>query len=176
MNPQELSIIGIRIVAIYLIAQGFIQFSGFMASYISLSLKEELFISGACFALAPLLFGILLWLCSTALSRLVVDKSYHVEESKPINSLSLQAIALSTVGLVLVFTALPALIGQLIRIFSEAPVFEGKRTYDLALLSLFIGQLLKVILGVTLVLGANFWARFLSWFQKFGLQSKHPDE
>lgn len=173
MPPQVLSKIAIRIVAIYMIAQGIIQLSGSIVTQLAFNsiqkIDGSLFIA-IIFTMLPLLSGLLIWFFSNALSKWVAGEAPTSEEKEALNITNIQAVALSTIGLVLIFTTVPTLLTSLLQIFSADRVFEGKRIYDAGQVGFVIGTFLEVLLGILLVVGANFWSRVLYHFRQFGLK------
>ena len=180
MEPILLAKISIRIVAIYLMAQGIIQVPGiatvlsYPSAQGSTSLQIILAISFA--IITPLIFGVFLWVISNKLSTWVVGGSYNTESENELNSAQLQAIAFCTIGLVIMFMTIPSLVGQIIQLYSNPDIFDGDRAFNTIAVSNIVATSLKVFLGLLLVLGTKFWVRLLHNFREFGLHEKSSND
>lgn len=176
MEPRLLAKISIRVVAIYLVTYGIMQVPAITtAFYYSGNQDAEginilLFLSFAIFS--PLISGIVLWLISDKLSAWVIGNSDSKDSVNNLNSNNLQAVALSIIGLVVVFITLPNLISQIIQLSNNANIIDGNRVFDTNTLSLVIASTLKIVLGVLLVLGPDFWVRLLRFLREYGLREK----
>lgn len=176
IEPKLLANISIRIVAIYLAAQGIMQVPSiatvlsYGSSQESLNLQVILALSFA--ILTPLIFGIFMWAISNKLSSWVVGDLSSVESENDLNSAQLQAIAFCTIGVVIMFTTFPILVSQIIQLYSVENIIDGDTAFNTILISNLVATSLKVVLGLLLVLGAKFWVRLLHKFREFGLHEK----
>ncbi len=181
MNPQVLAKIAIRILSIYLISQYIVQISGYLVMQLAATVRQES-IDSLLFlilSMAPLVLGILLWIISGTLAKWVVGKTTDTDyvegeekEGMPLNAFQLQAVALSTAGLLIIFTTLPSIFNLLFQMFSEDSVLEGIIMHENGIPGLFFGLLFKVVLGILLVMGNGFWSNLLYKFKEFGLKEK----
>ena len=176
MQATLLAKISIRIVAIYLVAQGVLQSTSISSVFLN-SLSADVTLAKISLLyivmiLFPLLFGLALWLVADKLAALIVGKAGGEALSVPVKSHQLQSVALGTVGLVMMFTALPSFLQQLIYIYSNTNVIDDVRAFNPGMLAQLVGTSLNLLSGLLLVLGARFWSSLLHKVKGFGLSEK----
>jgi len=175
MQATILAKIAIRIVAIYLVTQGVLNATGLASVFTSPFSKEvttgQLSIVLLIHFLVPLLFGLFLWLLSNKLASLIVGNS-NVDLSTTINTRQLQSIALSSVGLVVIFTTLPDLVNLLMTTFSSSNKVDDVTIISPGAIAHLVGLSLKVLFGLLLIFGARFWSGLLHSLKGFGLYEK----
>ena len=178
MNAEVLAKIAVRILSLYLIAAGLTQLPNLSIAFQSLSTSSgdpDYFDANLFFIVvigatsAPLLIGILFWFLSERLSAFVL-KGIDTAEEGAVSVYQVQAIALASVGLVILVHAIPQIISIAVQISNaNAPVNESLRigTYYGALLW---ASAAKIILAVSLVVGASGWIKLFRKLRGFGLE------
>ena len=171
MNKESLSLIGIRLIAIYLIASGLIILPNFPQLW-SVPTPDSSYVLGYVIALvAPLVVGVTLYLVSTPLSKLIckgLDSDQTSDANTKINEF--HGIALSITGLIILAIKFPGFIGVILQI-NQTAVFNDRQVEYFSNFY-FLSELLVLILGISLFFGAKFWVNFYIWFQQFGLRNK----
>lgn len=173
MAPTDLARIAVRLVAIYFLSQGLIQLPGLL---VLPRLAET--VMGGTFSqlqvvlasILPLVVGLALWIGAPPIGRLVVGTVD--EDERPATAFEIQAIAVSTAGLILLFSAVPGLVSYFYIAVVQAPEFGGVRRYNDGVFGMLLGTGLQVILAVLLILGARFWSRALWRIRTFGVHEK----
>ncbi len=179
MEPNILARIAVRVVAIYVIARGIMYLPSIYTVLLYNDGRSGIDTAGIVAIIAavfgPLVVGIVLWMVTPALSKWIVGEKNGGEESGTSIG-QLQAVAISTAGLVIVFVSLPGFISLLIQTFGGAYEFEGQRTFNVNSVANFLASGLKVLFGILLVLGVRFWVRLLHRFKEFGLEEKSSNK
>jgi hypothetical protein len=171
MNKESFSLIGIRLIAIYLIASGLVLLPNLPQLWVGPT-PDSTYILGYVLALAaPLAAGIILFAISMTLSKLIckgLNSNQTSEANTKINEF--HGIALSIAGLMILAMKFPDFIGVILQINQTAVLNNRQAEYFSN--SYFLSELLVLVLGVSLLLGAKFWINFYRWFQQFGLKDK----
>lgn len=173
MNPILLATIAIKIVAIYVMAQGVVQLPGIVAAlqYQSSSVDPNngnlvIYLSAL---LSPLVFSLALWFIAPTLSRVIVKRADYSQEID-LTTDHLQAVAIATVGFILVIMSIPPLIGTSTQLFGSMDIVNDEKVFNINLLSYVLAALTKIILGLALILGATGWVRLLNKIRGLGLK------
>jgi len=118
----------------------------------------------------PLIAGIVLWNISNWLAKLItagLPNNGNTNNSLP----HIQTMAITTVGLVVVVLSLPYLISLAVQFFvSYSSILDTDKTFKTVLLANIAASITKVVLGLTLVLGASGWVKLLYKIRGFGLK------
>jgi len=180
MEPYLLARIAVRIVAIYVIAQGIMYLPSMYTALSYSGASYEFDVSAVAVIIAaifgPLIVGIILWVVAPAVSKSIIGdvNNRKVEAGATIDQY--QAVAISTAGLVIVFISLPGFISLLVQAFGGSYEFEGQKTFDINVVARLLASGLKVLFGVLLVLGVRFWVQLLHRFKEFGLEEKSSNK
>jgi len=176
MEPTTLAKIAVRVVAIYLVVQGIAQTPGIIPlfTYSSFEGSESVQIMTVLVLviLFPLIVGTFLWLASEKLSRAIVGGGVESDSSSSIDASHIQAVAISTIGLIVLFLALPQLAGSVIQLFGSSNIIDGERVFNATAISYLVINSMELLLGLCLVVGANFWVKVLNNFREAGLRKK----
>jgi hypothetical protein len=179
MEPNILARIAVRIVAIYIIAQGMMYLPSIYTVMLYNDGRSGIDVAGIVAVIAaifgPLVVGVVLWLVAPALSRWIVG-AIESGEGSSATSGQIQAVAISTAGLIIVFISLPGFISLLVQTFGGAYEFEGQRIFSINTVANLLASGLKVLFGVLLILGVRFWIRLLHRFKEFGLEEKSSNK
>lgn len=173
MEPGTLSKILVRAIAIYLMAQGIMQIPSIVTVF-SYAEQEasKILIFLVLAVLFPLITGIVLWGVSGKLSRFIVGNATDEVGSSTIDSAHIQAVAISTIGLIVVLLTLPQLVSQGIQLFGNSNIVDGERIFNLNTISYFVATTVKVFFALSLVIGIRFWVKLLHNFREIGLHEK----
>lgn len=167
MEPATLSLILLRVLAVYLIAKGILfapeivtvwsGASAYAGKYPNIGLYSFVI-------LTPVIFGLILWLLSPQLAKMIVRGESLKQSVESLSLGNIQAAVLATVGLLIIFVTIPSLISISVQIFGEGGRSSTAATAHLS------AQIAKVGLGVVLVFGANSLVRLIRRIREFGLE------
>jgi hypothetical protein len=175
MEPKGLSQILIRVLSIYVLVKALMLLPElFTASHMARNLEIEkyLYFTYAITIVFPFVFGVVLWFLAPTLSKWVTSGIEQTTETSSFNTEALQVAIISTVGLLIIFLAIPSILSLGIQLYESSTVIEGKRLFNNNSLAYFIGQVAKLVLGIALVSGVKVWVRFINRFREFGLEGK----
>jgi hypothetical protein len=125
---------------------------------------------------APMAIGLILWFSARTIASWIIGAARSEPSADPATATQLQAVAISTAGLVIVFLSLPGFISLIIQTIGGSYVSEGGREFDINTISYLAASGLKVLFGVLLVVGVRFWVVVLHKFQNFGLEVKPSNQ
>lgn len=171
MNAESLSLIGIRLIAIYLIASGIVQmnylpliFSDRSQDYVMQTVYVLAFVS-------PFMVGIIFYAFSRPFSKLVSGTSLPAESAEVGAKIEeLQGVAFAIAGLLIVAIRFPSFVEEILRIFHTAKLNDGR--VEIFSSPLFLAEFFVLLLGLSLFFGARFWTRLYGEFREFGLKDK----
>ena len=175
MNPIVFANIALKVVAVYVITQGIMQLPNIVILlqwHESPTNNNDQILSASAIVaaiLSPLIIGTVLWLISGKLSNFIIKGLEH-SESDSITVSHIQAVAISTIGLILLVLALPELISSITQLFGNMEIINNEKVFDINILSYFIASVIKVILGFSLVVGVSGWAKLLNNIRRLGLK------
>lgn len=173
MEAKLLAKIVLRLLAVYLIARGLmflpefftVPFNSASGQYISGFDPHLLLIMTLA---APIIAGIILWIIASLIANWMVGTGGTKLSSA--FSRELQAIAISTAGLIIAIFSIPNIVGWFLRFFENSYYNGIHRIYDPATSAYFIAAILQFLLGLFLILGVRFWVRLLRSARECGLQ------
>ena len=175
MVPVVLARIAIRVVAICVIARGIMYLSQIYTELLYLdnySVLDDADIFWMAFAvLSPVLFGIILWVATPLLAIWVVGDCDTTQEDEMTAGV-FQAVAVSTSGLVIIFTSVPDFLSMAFVVYRSADELNGQLIFGSQLVASLVVTGLKVLFGMFLVIGVQYWVRLLQRFQRIGLAGK----
>ena len=165
MKPLALTLVGLRILAVYLVSESFL----YMASAVPVIMQRLLghadpstlwdspIIGSILLSLfAPMIIGILLWMAAPQLARWTTRRF----RPDPIDDIPLPALATTAytvTGVVLIVTALPYMAFEVVRMWNahaaHTPVSEH--------VAYLVANGVRCLLGAALVLGRNGLRRLL---------------
>lgn len=154
MNPQELTMLALRVVAVYIASSSFVylaQAGIFLAFPAADGASMPTAAIAALWLVGPLVVAILIWYCAPCLGRLAARGTTNDQ----VTSISPQAMVGATfvaAGSLIVITALPELVANVMRAFEPHSMFT---------LPMFVGTILQCVLGIGLVVGSSATSRFL---------------
>ncbi|HEY1772673.1 MAG TPA: hypothetical protein VGH91_05715 [Gammaproteobacteria bacterium] len=174
MDARLLAKLLLRILAVYTVAEGVMQFAALsdIESRVSDPQKELLIVV----ALSVLMTAVALWFLAPALARWAVGKSTISTGNLPIGAANLQSIGFACIGMLIVVQALPPLV---LRIFESATILASRTSNQdpstLITSAYFYTDLFKLTLGIVLLFGAGFFTRAFRRFREFGLPPASSD-
>ena len=176
MNAESTVKLSLKVLSIYFIGVGlslipeYVAFIGGALPGVQFSADVNFYLS---LVFSPLLFGIALWFLASPAARLIA-KGVVQENSTDSHVQSLQTMAFATLGIYFVVENLPLVVGSIIRLISgedtQALAHAGHTFVSYNQLEVVA---LRVILGVILVFGAQFFAQLLRQLREFGLRPKN---
>ena len=156
MDAKTLAKVGLRILAVYFIAEGIVQVWAFLSlriAWSSTTTFKHTSILIIFAVLSPALVGILLWLVAPAAGRWAAGREAHEKSAIPLNAQTLLDIGLIAIGVSLFCAAVIAALGSIYStLASEQPRALLQDDYVLS-------QMVQAALGVALILGARFFTR-----------------
>ena len=177
MNKDEISLISVRVLGLYLIAKGILALPDLYAliNLVGAEGYEDLvYVDYAAAILAPLVLGLLFIFFSLPIAKWLSGRSASNVSTESASLPEIQSIAFSVLGLFIIFISGPRLLSTIISInksnsFTDQPVgyFEAP---------IFLTSFSGVILGILLFIGARFWVNLYRWFREFGLEKKTSNQ
>jgi len=175
MDAKSLSTIGLRLLAVYLVATGlmaipvylgFIHDAGWSNSPGSANWNFHLMV-----ILAPFVVGAALWFLAPHVAKWVLGKTENSAVSERADVVGLQTAAFSVLGIFIVIQNLPTLIYLIVDALgfapgSNIPLANGQTIWSS---DQFYVALLRTLFGAALVLGSGFFTRLFRRFREFGL-------
>ncbi len=160
MKPHTLATVGLRILAVYLVSQSFLD----IASVATRVLGNSTDLSHApalvwayTWVLAPLVIGVGLWLAGPQLARWATRR-LRPEPLACIDEGVLAHTAFAVAGVLIFATAVPYVIMEALRIWQSHQIPDG---YDAPNIAYLVAHLGQMVLGTWLALGARGLARLL---------------
>ena len=175
MHPLVLAKIAVRIVALYLIAYGIMQLTTLLSAMQFASSGSES--SGTYLAIAiatiisPAFFGVVMWFLSNPLAKRIIGNA-ELPQQGSLDSFSIQATALATVGLILVVLGIPDLIITVNQFAYSLEVNEGANAMTRNALVHLLASFAQLALGIMLIFGASGGARLLHKIRGMGLHDE----
>jgi len=173
MNPTHIALIGIRIVAIYLIAQGISSIPGvylFISTYDPEGSYNTILYGSVLIAIfSPIIIGIALWFSAPKLSNYFISTHPTSENNPELNVSQLQSAVIVLIGVYLIAVSIPALFSVYYQLINMTPEVNGSKTINISILSNAISVTIKLLFGVALILGSNFIVRGISKLRTIGI-------
>jgi len=176
MSNRSLSLILVRVLAIFIIATSIAEIPGIyiLIKNFSYSASDEepsqvllLIISSI-----PIFAGIVIWFLSPFLANLICKKDITQETEQTINIKGIQSAVISVSGLLIIAVYLPDLIGMLINAYHFSGTSSQEKVFNDNVISYYIGVSIKIIFGIILLLGSNYFVKFINFVREFGLENK----
>lgn len=189
LNYKTITIIGLRLLSIYIIIQFLIQFLSLTGYYIIPfffnDLNNQIELINSLFYLIPviilLLSAIILWIYSKKIANCVVpkDNDQHPNElidnseikvESNFNINLLQSIVFSIVGLIIIVLTIPEITTVIVRLlqYNEIGVEYATDRYTMDTYLLLIENVIKLILGIGLFFGGKGLAGLLNKIRSWG--------
>jgi hypothetical protein len=179
MNFRLISKIGIRLLAVYMIATGIM----IIPSLVEVAFQEargvtvtadRSFYLVAIFS--PFVFGLVLWFLAPYAAKWMVFEDKDAIASGPIDTAALQRAAFSVLGVYLVVMNFPVVVEVVVRIIDSS--ISDKENID-HVQSPWFGYglytaVLRSLFGLALVLGGDYLMRIIYRIKEFGLVQRHP--
>jgi len=167
MKPHALVTIGLRILAVYLVSQSFL----IMASIATTVLQSppDVFHSPVLawaflWVFSPLVIGLALWFAAHQLARWAT-RGIGPEPLASLDPKALAATAFIIAGVLMIVSALPNVVLEIIRIHNAYQAAVTKSSY----FAYLIANLVRCLLGVALVLGSSRgFTQLVSWLRYAG--------
>lgn len=173
MNPLTFSNIAIKLLAIFIIFRSFSHLAQAVTFFVGPSIPSDIpskFLI-LMVILAPLFAGILLWFSANKLSRFIM-KGNETSNPTPISIKHLQVGLLSAAGLIILMISIPDFIQTIIVLFGDMNLVNDERVFHISHIAYLISETLRIIFGISLILGTSGWVKILDKFQSFGLKNK----
>lgn len=154
MKPQELMMLALRVLAVFIASQAFIYLAQ-GATLLVLPTVDggnvKITMLSLAWLLGPSIAAIAVWCCAPYLARLAT-RGFNNEPISSLNSHTVISTTFVAAGTYIFITALPWLVSNLILAFNP----ETKLN-----LSVLVANILKCLLGIFLVIGSRATSRFL---------------
>lgn len=152
MKPFSLTLVGLRILAIYLVSQSFLEMASSVPQFIRMPQAYSHLPLGVVIVswmLAPLVIGVLLWLAAPQLAHWATRRIRgDVLETMQLPALASAAYVVA--GVVLVATGLPNVVLEILRIWiAHMPPSSPYAGY----VAFLVANLVRCLLGAALILG-----------------------
>lgn len=168
MKIQDLATLALRILAIFIIAQGIMHVADIAKIWAFPAPQRAdvpLVALSMAWLLAPLIIAGIIWLAAPALSRLATRGL----ADGPVVDFNMQALvsaAFMVAGTLLFVVSLPILVGHIVSVFT----MPGGLT-----LIWLIAYALKCVFGLALMLGSRLLSRFLLRLRRIGVERAAGD-
>ena len=166
MSKREIASLACKILGIFIIIQGFNVLSSVLFVFIAkLNLMADESLVNIIFSLVYIFFGVLLWVFSDNLSRIMVAGGNNSKEGVGIEVSDIQRVAFSVLGLYFMGSSLPRLISTLASTMCEP---------NLITVSLLgsVGIITEFIIGIGIFLGSQGLVNILNIIRTAGLKSE----
>jgi len=176
MNAKQLSLLGIRIVSIYLIAQGISNIPN-MHLIVSAYAPDDnygIVVLGSILTaiLSPLIIGMVLWFIAPKICKYIIDSNQTSETNIPLNVNQFQSTVLILIGVYIIATKLPFSISLTYQLFTDTIEINGIQSFKDQLLYNTISINMQSALGLLLLFSSNNISILLSKIRTFGLENK----
>ena len=173
MNSREISLVGVRLLGLYLIAQGIFELPNLVvlaqlppdAEFTSL-----LYFLHASAILAPLILGAVVLVFSSRIANLIQPEPMSSTMASRVSLEEVQSFVFAALGLAICVVAFPKLLSTWTFIYQSNSINERPLGYLST--PAFISPLAGVLFGLFLFVGARFWTRMYNRFREFGLEQK----
>jgi len=181
MNPKALAVVAFRVLSVYLVIWGLTNLSQlyglfrFQQVFPPQEADSLAVIGSLTYALAiavPILGGLVLWKWAPGLAVRVVKEEVSGSGEASFSLVQIQAVALTTAGLLLIFWVLPSFLVGIYELLARTPPGYSALGQNPFKATNLVSMFLEILLGLWLVLGARSWTRLLHRFQEFGLEGK----
>ena len=169
MNTLSISILAIRILALYVIVQGIFVFPAItqiftISSGRDFDLTERMFLA---FSISsPLIIGILTLVFSRKLGAWLSPDKTHAETENKIDMNALQSVAISVLGVLAITDSLPLLIREIAVRNNETVQFAKHLGFwdqpDL------VASVVTLLIGIFLFFGSKFIVHLYLWSRYYG--------
>ena len=174
VSRSDISLLAVRVFALYLIAQGVISFPALVSYWRGGWLKSSQQLAYTAVIVSPVVIGLAVLAFSALLARRVLPQTET--PTGPAARLSdVQSVVFATFGLLLIATTVPGLLGSYLEHADIVPVDEfeyRQRTGEARPRWLddpmVVSQIASIVMGILLCTGASFWTRLLSKFRNLG--------
>lgn len=129
MEAKTLSKIAVRILAIYLIATGFMQIPNIvtiLSNARSIDDEKIILFTFISVIITPIVVGFILWFMSEKLAKMIIGNESEIEVH-PLHNPQLQTIIISTIDLTIVVLTIPELVRYIYQVVSITEVAWGKK-------------------------------------------------
>ena len=176
MNVKGLTVVSIRVLAIYFMARSVQILPDFYSAlfyFKSDATTEIAVVLGSSVILAT---GPLLWVLAKPMSRWILRDVAGDYLGSGVRVGEIHAIAIATVGLIIVILNLPRLVTLVWQLFyssESASLFMGEtRIFREGLISYIIQETLLILFGIILMVRVNFVVQMVSKLRNFGYDKK----
>ena len=161
MKPQELTMLALRVVAVYIASSSFVylaQAGIFLAFPPADGASMPTAAIAALWLVGPLVIAVIIWSCAPYLGRLA-SRGVAGDQVTSINSRALVGATFAAAGTLIFVTALPSLVSNAMRAFELPGMFA---------LPMLAGTIFQCVLGFGLVVGSRAASRFVLWLRYAG--------
>jgi|GEM_PF-3186084 len=161
MKPQELTMLALRVVAVYIASSSFVYLAqaGIFLAFPPADGASMPTAAIAAFWLAgPLVIAVIIWCYAPQLGRLAARGSTN-DRATSITPKALVGATFASAGTLIFVTAMPSLFSNVMRAFEPHGMFT---------LPMLVGAILQCVLGFGLVVGSGAASRFVLWLRYAG--------
>lgn len=173
MKANQLAQIGVRLVALYLIAQGITSLPNLYFYFPGMQHAESFssFIYAVAFIsiLSPVVIGVLLWVIAPLVSNSLTSPFQGAELNNTFNDNQLQTSAIFLIGIYLLTISIPDLVAAIYQYSKLAELESLRDSAKTSIQASLLTATIELVLGVLLVVGANAITRWVSRLRNLGL-------
>jgi len=172
MDSKQISLIGIKLIAIYLIAQGITTLPNIYLLLTTFAPTNEFALltygSVILSIISPIIIGILVWYSASKLSGYISNNATEVKVTTSSDAHQYQVIAITLIGLYLFAYTLPYAISINYQLFFHQDTVNDQPVFNKTMLVNAITINLKVLFGLVLIIGSHRLSAFVSWLRQAG--------
>ena len=172
MDTKQISLIGIKLIAIYLIAQGITTIPNIYLFINTFAPTDEYnlytYASVIVSITTPIIVGIFVWFSAPRLSGYISSSIPTVEAATPPGAHQYQAIGIMLIGLYLFANTLPHAISIIYQLLFHQNIVNDQPVIDKQMLINAITINLKVLIGLVLILGSRKLSALFTWLRHAG--------
>lgn len=165
MKPQVLTMLALRVVAVYIASRSFVylaQIAVYLA-YPPANVAGMLATTTTSYWLVglggPLVVAIIIWFCAPRLARLAA-RSTATTKDPGVDIQGLLTATLAAAGTIIFIAALPRLVANILVLLGPATAPRE--------MSMLVGSILQCVLGIALAVGSGVTSRLLLWLRYAG--------
>jgi len=172
MDSKQISLIGLKLIAIYLVAQGVSSLPNiylFLSTYDASEGYTLLTYGSVIISIfSPIIVGILVWYSASKLSSYISKSTTGAIKPPSPDLYQYQVIAITLIGLYLFASALPYAISINYQLLIYQDTVNDQAVFNRSLLANAISINLKALFGAVLIIGSRKLSALFSWLRQAG--------
>ncbi len=169
ITRSDISLLAVRIFALYLIAQGVSALPALSALWRNELLTPSQQVAYSAAIVSTAVIGLAVLALSGVLARRLIPRTEA--QAAPTARLSdIQSVVFATFGLLLIATTVPKALRTIL--MHVEPTGAGEDDYERWIKPVALSQIASIAIGVLLCTGASYWTRLLAKFRNLGYEEQ----